>query len=470
MVALASLNTLGTIGFSFGLATFVTTVFEGEKAPDEMLWLALVCGLLKASLLWAQENLSARAAIATKTQLRKSYLAAIDRLGSAWLIEQESAKLTSIATTGLDALDNYFSRYLPQLAYTAIITPVLAAVIFAVDPVSGFTLLLTIPLIPIFMSFIGLVTRSAQSEQLQALHTLSQHLLEVLRGLTTLRVFGRASAQVGIVGSMATELRKRTMKVLRVSFLSGFTLELIGSLAVALIAVSIGLRLVNGELDFSTGLFVLLLAPEAFLPIRMVGANFHAAADGIAVSKEILDTIDLPKPSRYNGEIQIRASQINLVTGPSGAGKTTLLTAKLESLGYDQCAWMPQRNVLLADTVQTNIVGPNQPVDLQLLEKACQFSALDDLRLETMVGENSEAISGGQSQRIALARTFYRALTVPSVNHLLLDEPLSSLDSKRAKIVIDSMKTFADAGKTLLVISHQQFDAGNVIKLAGTKP
>lgn len=468
MVALATFNTACTVVFALGLARFITSVFAGAQPGDvrDNLAVALVAGLARGLLIWLQELLSARAAIAVKQQLRQKYLSAIANLGDTWISDKSSAKITNLATTGLDALDAYFSRYLPQLAFTAIATPLLALVIFMSDLTSGFTLLLTVPLIPVFMILIGLLTKGTQSRQIEALHYLSQHLFEVLRGMTMLRVFSREKAQISNIAKLADELRVRTMRILRITFLSSFALELIASLSVALIAVSIGLRLVNGDLAFSTGLFILLLAPEVFLPIRAVGTNFHAAAEGIQVSSEILDTISL-KPSPTLPSKPTVAAGITLVTGSSGAGKSTYLSELLHALSEERCAWMPQSVMLFSDTVEANIVGPDQPTLPTEFARALELAALDDVEPTTVITENAASLSGGQAQRVSLARTFYRALTNPKVEYLLLDEPISALDDVRAAKVIHSLRLFAEQGKSIIAISHRKFEADQVVEIAG---
>jgi ATP-binding cassette subfamily C protein CydD len=257
------------------------------------------------------------------------------------------------------------------------------------------------------------------------------------------------------------------MKVLRVSFLSGFALELIGSLAVALVAVSIGLRLVNGDLPLSVGLFVLLLAPEAYLPLRMVGANFHASADGANASKAILDIIDEADALGIAGKAgsasetapvaagQFAPAAITVVHGPSGAGKTTLLQNLRATLPAADVTWMPQRIGLLPGTVLANIVGiGTETYDEARLKVAVELACLDDVALDASAGNSSNTISGGQAQRVGLARAFYRALASGN-KFLFLDEPISALDSARAAKVMDSFKHFAQLGQTVAIISHQ---------------
>ena len=257
------------------------------------------------------------------------------------------------------------------------------------------------------------------------------------------------------------------MKVLRVSFLSGFALELIASLAVALIAVSIGLRLLSGELTLMVGLFVLLLAPETYLPLRQVGAQFHASAEGVAASSGILDIIQEAEVDPESGssvavdEYDFQPGKLTVLVGPSGVGKSSIFRRLLGfdsssvALEIDQVSWMPQASKLFDGSVKTNIVGPGRKVDESILRSACDLAALDDLAAEHEVGVAGASVSGGQAQRICLARTFYRALESKCC-HLLLDEPISALDEARASVVVQSLKGFAAKGLTVVAISHQK--------------
>jgi ATP-binding cassette subfamily C protein CydD len=431
-----------------------------ESATFELV-LAAVAGLIKALVLWLQEVLAARSAIAVKQELRAKLLNAYEALGTPWLANQESARLSLLATTSLAALDNYFSKYLPQLFYTFLATPILTATIFFLDPASGWAVIFTLPLIPIFMILIGLATKKTQQAQLESLGALSQHLLEVIRGLGMLKIFGREKAQIETIRAMSNTHHKNTMKVLRVSFLSGFALELIGSLSVALIAVSIGLRLVDGAITLGVGLFVLLLAPEAFLPLRMVGANFHASAEGVEASTQILDIIDQAKFSggAQRASADFAANSLTVITGPSGAGKTTWMRKQLHTLGFERVSYQPQKPMLSIGTVLQNIVGFEGEAEQPALARAIELAGLNDVELEALIGEGSRGVSGGQAQRIAFARTVYRALKVENVNVLLFDEPISAQDAERSKHLVKSLELLSQEGFEVSVISHQKIDS-----------
>lgn len=444
MVAFALLGTLATVAFAWQLSLLV--VDPGAAS----LWLGLSAAAVKALTLIGQEWFSAIAAAKVKQQLRGSLL---KRIGDnqAWLDRQSSVELNLLLTTGLDSLDAYFAKFLPQVVYTALATPIFVFFIFTQDWLSAVTILITLPLIPLFMIFIGWATSKVQSRQLNALTALSQHFVDALRGLTTLRVFSRARAQLEIMRQNSEAHRSRTMKVLSITFLSGFALELIASLAVALVAVSIGLRLIDGSITLAAGLLVLILAPDAYLPLRMVGANFHASADGVAAIDKTLTLLDQKAVNRPPVATLVapKPAQLTVLVGPSGVGKSTTLKA----LRGEDCAWMPQRPVLFDDTVRGNIVGASR-LDEPCLTRATQMAALDDLDLDLRVGSSFSTVSGGQQQRIALARVFYRALLLDS-KLLLLDEPTAALDEDRAKLVLRSIKTLAAEGRAVVAVSHQ---------------
>lgn len=477
------LGSAATVTISWSLAFFVSQVFI-ERATLESVsfcfgWLA-IGGVTKAFVAWLQEFLATRAAATVKVELRQKLFDAVEKLGPSWLAKRSVAEVNLLATTGLDALEPYFSKYLPQLVYTGMVTPAFLAIIWLTDLPSGVTLILTLPLIPVFMILIGWATKSVQQRQLESLTQLSQHFLEVLRGLTTLKIFGRVDAQAKTLERVSTEHRQRTMKVLRVSFLSGFALELIASLAVALIAVSIGLRLLSGELTLMVGLFVLLLAPETYLPLRQVGAQFHASAEGVAASSGILDIIQEAEVDSESGysvavdEYDFQPGKLTVLVGPSGVGKSSIFRRLLgfdsssAALEIDQVSWMPQASKLFDGSVKTNIVGPGRKVDESILRSACDLAALDDLAAEHEIGVAGASVSGGQAQRICLARAFYRALE-SKCSHILLDEPISALDEARASVVVHSLKAFAARGVTVVAISHQKSlvdSADRVIEVA----
>ena len=455
---LAVANMALTTLFAWHLSAFIVAIFLQQKqiseATPHLLWFA-TAGVTRACTLWLQEWLSAIAATRAKNELRGKLLNAIGRLGPTWLSNYGTSRMQTLATQQLDALDTYFGKFLPQLVFALIITPVYTVVIFNQDAASGWALICTIPLIPLFMILIGWATQRIQDSQLKSLQILTTHFSQALRGLTTLKVFGRAENQVKVIRSTSESYRRRTLKVLRLSFLSGFALELISSLSVALIAVSIGLRLVNGQISLAVGLFILLLAPEVYLPLRLVGANFHASYEGVAASGAVLEVIETIPPDSNDPfpKINYLDGHLTVIHGPSGSGKTTRLNSLRMRLGSREVAWLPQDIRLLEGSVRENIVGPALEVDDSKLAEAVRLAALDDLELDYIVGEGALRVSGGQSQRIGLARAFYAALA-DDRRILLLDEPISAQDPTRAQQIASSLSALANRGFTVVAVSH----------------
>jgi ATP-binding cassette subfamily C protein CydD len=378
------------VAFSWFLSQLIVRAIDGESLTELGSTLAALAVVVaaRALLLWIAEVTSTRGAARVKSQLRTRVLRAVVDLGPGWMAGRNATTVATVTGPGLDALDTYFSRYLPQLILTAIATPIVVLVIFLQDWPSALGVVLTLPIIPVFMVLIGWATQAVQKRQWQLLNSLSTGFLDVVGGLATLSLFGRATRQAGRIRSVTEQYRLQTMKVLRVSFLSGFVLELVASLAVAVVAVSVGIRLIDGSLGLSVGLFVLLLAPEAFLPLRQVGTQFHAAADGIAAADDVFAILDAasgvtaprrpahaestaagssaagssaaestpaavsdPQPYRslvlsgfaagYDDrpvigpiDAEFPAGTLTAVTGPSGVGKSTLIAALLGFIGH----------------------------------------------------------------------------------------------------------------------------------------
>jgi ATP-binding cassette subfamily C protein CydD len=288
------LQTVSIIAEAWFATALIVGVIDGRSVEQLAPHLGAFAGVVaaRALLVWLLDLLAARGAARVKSQLRVRVVAALGELGPAWLAGRNSARVTTVVAQGLDALDGYFARYLPQLILTAVATPVIVLVLLMHDLSTGIVVIVTLPLIPLFMVLIGWATQAVQRRQWSALTRLASGFLDVVDGLSTLTIFGRQHRQVQRIDRVTEEYRSRTMAVLRVTFVSGFVLELAGSLSVALVAVSVGLRLVSGDLALTVGLFVLLLTPEAYLPLRQVGAQFHAAADGVAAADEVFEILD----------------------------------------------------------------------------------------------------------------------------------------------------------------------------------
>ncbi len=498
------------------LAQGITCVFDGDTGPPEdtdstvltrtLLALTLVI-MGRAMVAWAQEIAAQRTAAAVKTELRRGLFERLAKLGPAWLTRQRTGEIVALTGPGLEALDGYFARYLPQLVLAALIPAVVLARIFPRDGIAAGTILVTLPLIPLFMVLIGHKTRRAQQRQFRLLARLSHHFLDVVTGLPTLKAYRRAMAQESTIRSVTSEYRRVTLRTLRVAFLSSLVLELVATLSVALVAVGIGLRLVDGQLDLQTALVVLILAPEAYLPLRQVGANFHASSEGLAAANQAFAVLETPVPITGTStlipdiatstlslesvsvkypdrdhpaisgfELTVRPCEIVALTGPSGCGKSTVLSAlmgfvtptsgririgevALADLDLDawreRIAWVPQRPRLFAGTIADNVRLGAPQADDAMVSKAVRaagaerFVAALPHGIHTRISERGRGLSAGERQRIALARAFLRDASL-----VLLDEPTANLDGGAEAEIITAVRRLA-AGRTVIVAAHR---------------
>ncbi|CAL9477892.1 Vitamin B12 import ATP-binding protein BtuD [Streptomyces sp. enrichment culture] len=467
-----------------------------------LLLVAVACG--RALVGWLTELAAHRASAAVKSELRGRLLERATALGPGRLSGQRTGSLVALATRGIDALDDYFSRYLPQLGLAVVVPVAVLARIVTEDWVSAAIIVGTLPLIPVFMVLIGWATQSRMDRQWRLLSRLSGHFLDVVAGLPTLKVFGRAKAQAESIKRITGEYRQATLRTLRIAFLSSFALELLATLSVALVAVTIGMRLVHGEMDLYVGLVILVLAPEAYLPLRQVGAQYHAAAEGLAAAEEIFSVLETPVPESGTGPVPANhtlsfegvtvrhpgraADAVSEVTftvepgetvalvGPSGAGKSTLLDVLLgfvrptagrvriggaDLAGLDpaqwhaRVAWVPQRPRLHAGTVAENVRLARPDADDTAVRRALRdagaltfVEALPE-GMDTVLGEDGAGLSAGQRQRLALARAFLADRPV-----LLLDEPTAALDGATEAEVVAAVRRLA-RGRTVLLVVHR---------------
>ena len=494
------LQTAAVVAFAWLVTRLVVRAIAGAPFAELS---ALLAGLVlvviaRAVLLWLAEAVSARGGATVVAQLREQLVDAFGRLGPQGLAGRSSADLTLVAGRGMDALDGYFAKYLPQLIGTAVAMPLLVLVIGWQDLTSGIILVVTLPLIPVFMVLVGWATQAAQKKQWAALSTLSRGFLDVVAGLPTLTLFGRQHRQEARIRQVSEEYRARTMTVLRMSFLSGFVLELAASLSVALIAVAIGLRLLGGSLDLSAGLFVLLLAPEAFLPLRNVGASYHAATEGMEAASKAFEVLDaaqdvVPSPAlvsaseglefaevgvAYDGRdvvgpftASVRPGSLAVLSAPSGAGKSSLVAAALGFAAHTgtiaaggrsdaagrraAIAWAGQKPGLRAGTIAENVALGDPEPGARLVAAALREAAAPELDPALVVGAGGTGLSGGQAQRVAVARALYR-LRARGCTVLILDEPTSALDATTERALLASLRAVADGGVAVLVVSHRE--------------
>lgn len=510
---LAAVVALGVVGAALVIAQamliaeVVVGGFEDGLTVAE-LWTPLVLlaavALGRGLVSWLTELAAYRASAAVKSELRSRLLDRAAALGPDWLSGQRTGSLVALATRGVDALDDYFARYLPQLGLAVVVPVAVLARIVTEDWVSAAIIVITLPLIPLFMILIGWATQSRMDRQWRLLSRLSGHFLDVVAGLPTLKVFGRAKAQADSIRTITSQYRQATLRTLRIAFLSSFALELLATLSVALVAVTIGMRLVHGELDLYTGLVVLILAPEAYLPIRQVGAQYHAAAEGLSAAEEIFavleteaptgGTADVPQslrlelegvtvrhegrtaPSLDRASLVIEEGETVALVGPSGVGKSTLLHvvlgfaepdegrvrvggADLAALAperwRERIAWVPQRPHLFAGTIAENVRLARPDADdgavTAALRDAGAYDFVADLPdgAQTLLGEEGAGLSAGQRQRLALARAFLADRPL-----LLLDEPTASLDGETEAGIVDAVRRLA-VGRTVLLVVHR---------------
>lgn len=484
------------VGFAWALTSALVGAIEGEPLPRlwPLIGAASALVVVRALLVLASERVSARGGAAASLQLRDALVRAVGRLGPGWLGPRNAASLAVTAGHGLEALDAYFGRYLPQLVATAVTMPIVVGAITLADPLSGVTVILTLPLIPLFMVLIGLATRAVQRRQYDTLGRLASRFADTVEGLGTLKAFGRERRAADAIEGVTRQYKRETMSVLRVSFLSGFALEFLASISVAIVAVTIGFRLLAGEMDLLVGLFVLLLAPEAYLPLRQVGVQFHAAAEGVAATDEIFAVLDAagsapPAPSRGASGAQIEArglavrrgermlppvdlavepGRVTWLRGPSGAGKSSVVAALLGFAPYEgtilvdgapsddaraSIAWAGQRPGLIAGTVAANVALGAADPDAALV-RSCLTQAHTDMPPDLELGAGGAGLSGGQASRVAIARALYR-LRATRARVLVLDEPSSALDAETEAALWRSIRRVADDGAGVLLVSHR---------------
>lgn len=478
---------------------------------------------LRALLAWAGQVVAHLAAARVKSELRSRLLARTLELGPAFLGRERSGELATTAVSGIDALEGYFGRYLPAFVQAALVPALLLAVVLPTDRLSALLMACTIPLVPVFMVLIGQAGEHRTERQWRTLSLLGAHFLDIVQGLPTLKIFGRGHAQRATIREVTDAYRRATMGVLRTTFLSALVLELLATLGVALVAVSIGVRLVDGTMTFQAGLAVLLLAPEVYLPLRQVGARFHASAEGLAAADRVFQVLDAadPAPATHapatagdqpdaeirfedvsfeypgrSGAVLDRASfvvhtgeRVALV-GPSGAGKSTvamlllgmacpcagrITVGGLDLAGADPAAWrarvgwLPQRPYLFHGTITDNIRLADPSAGGAAVRRAARLAGADGFidalprRFDTQVGERGVLLSAGQRQRIALARAFLANRPL-----LVLDEPTANLDPESEAVVRQALERL-EAGRTVLVIAHRAALAGAVERVLAVR-
>ncbi|MEA3501891.1 MAG: thiol reductant ABC exporter subunit CydD [Actinomycetota bacterium] len=511
-IALGLVSAIVVIAGASVLSGIVNRIFVDGVAPSDLLGGLAILGsiyLARGFLEWGRSVAAHRSAADVKRTMRDQVMRAV-LIQTAHGRVAGSGDLAVTATTGLDSLDAYFSRYLPQLVLGALI-PLLAIVwIVTVDPLTAVIILFTVPLIPVFMILIGNYADRATQARWKTMRKLGDGLVETLRGLLTLQVYGAGEGRLDRVRRLSDEYRKQTMATLRIAFLSAFVLELVATISTAVVAVAVGLRVVSGSLDFEPAFAILILAPEVYAPLRKAGSEFHAAMDGMEASRSVFDVLEAsppveerawtrpdptpetplvefasvtyqyPTPETHktavvlNGvDLRVERGEHLAVIGSSGAGKSTLIRLILGfgaptagSLAVDgipidrldlkawraRIGWVRQDPFLIAGTVFDNVRLGSPDADRDRVVDALEVVGAVDLipRIDETVGERGVGLSHGQRRMVTLARA-----TLRDPDLLLLDEPTAGIDSETQLLIAQSFDRIAE-GRTVLTVAHQR--------------
>ena len=492
-------------------AVFITGAYTAHLGPLFALLIAVVA--LKAVTAWGREIAGFHAGETVRNRIRQDLAAHLVAVGPVGISAWPAGRLVSGALEQVEALQNFVARYLPQLALAALLPVVLLAYVFPISWATGAILLTTAPLIPLFMVLVGMGAESISQRHFQALARMSAHFLDLLRGLTTLKLFNQSKTQSTRVAAVSRQYRRRTMAVLRVAFLSSAVLEFFSAIAIAIVAVYLGMYYLGymdfgaygRPINFASGFFILLLAPDFFLPLRELGTHYHARADAVGAAEEILKVFDLPRPLpgeerkiTTHGAIGFQGVSVHYgspsrrgitdisftiepgervaVVGASGAGKSTLIHLlmgfvspsegsiliggiPLEILSQDewrrQVAWIGQNPMLFSGSIRENIAmaqpdaGDDRITAAARRAGVTQFAAKRACGLDARLGEQGKGLSVGQAQRVALARAFLKDAPL-----LLLDEPTASLDTATEKAILTDLGNWV-RNRTMLMATHR---------------
>lgn len=508
-LTLATLAGLGvglcTIVQMLLLAIIIDRLLTGAiEAPVGVLFVALIGVLgVRALAQWAQETTAQAASLAIRGRARAALLDHLTALGPVRLSSRHSAGLGSQLVEQVEALDGYFARFLPQLWLATALPLLIFAIVLGLDWLAAIFLLLAAPLIPLFMALVGMGAQRLNQAQFVAVTRLSGHFLDRVRGITTLQLFGRTATAAAEVFAAADDYRARSMKTLRIAFLSSAVLEFFASVAIAVIAIYVGFGLLgyitygpSSSLTLFSGLTILLLAPEFFQPLRSLSQHYHDRAAALGAAEALVAILNETPPETFErrsadsahndalvrlseacvehagrgqvlGPVSLEVSrgEVIALTGPSGAGKSTLLQliagfvapseGSVEVMSERRPAWMDQRPLVIQGTIADNLRLADTQASDERMQAALLRAGLAGLLsrlpegLDTPVGERGAGLSGGQAQRLALARVFLSDAAL-----VLLDEPTASLDEDSEAEVAASLARLVEEGRTLIIATH----------------
>jgi ATP-binding cassette subfamily C protein CydD len=509
-IAFGLLAGLALIGQAWLLARVVDGVIFRHDDLDRLwpwLWTLLGIFMVRALLALLCERTAFHAAARIKARVRDEVFRHLQALGPVYLHHRSSGDLTNTVVDGVEALDAYYSRFLPQMALAALLPLSILAFVFPVDWRAGLILLVTGPLIPASMIFIGKGAERLNQKQWRKLARMSAHFLDVLQGLTTLKLFNASRREAAVMARISDDYRRSTMSVLRVAFLSALALEFFSTLSVAIVAVVLGFRLLWGDMAFFPAFFVLLLAPEFYLPLRRLGTFYHARMEAIGAAERIVEILTTPLPEAQRGAKTLQGSReialylqkvkfsydgvqtalngISLsiepcttvaLVGPSGAGKSTLAALLLRFIhpvegtvsvnGTDlkdlddaywlrHVAWIPQQPRIVHGTVADNIHLGRPDADMAEVAEAARLAKAEafierlPLGYRTLLGEGGRTLSGGERQRIAIARAFLKDAPL-----VVLDEATANLDLESEALVRAAISRLG-SGRTMVMIAHR---------------
>ena len=526
-ILLGTLAALLTISQAYLLSIVISGVFLAGRSLDQV-WgmLLMLLGVIAARgiLVYGSQVTANSAGMRARAGMRERLVAHLFALGPAYIRGERSGELVSVLYEGVEALDPYVSQYVPRVVLAVLVPALLLATIFWIDVPSGVILLIVTPVLPFIMAVVGMMAGAETKRQWRALSLMSAHFLDVLQGLTTLKIFGGSRRQIESIQNTSERFRRATMRMLRVAFFSSLVLELGATISTAIIAVEIGLRLLDGLMPFQRALFVLLLAPEYFLPLRLLGTGYHAGMTGKVAGQRIADILNTPavilqlaahptrpqftisgnirfervcytydgqRPALYDVSFDIRSGQKVALVGPSGAGKSTLAHLLLRFIEADRgavlldgtplekiplqqwrehIAWVPEHPYLFHATVAENIcLGREQALlsaIIQAAELACAHEFIQALPrgYDTVIGEQGLFLSAGEAQRISLARAFLKNAPL-----LILDEATSYLDAQNQAGVLEAIARL-ERGRTVLIIAHRLstvYNADQIVVIDG---